>query len=152
MSLYIKIVTPSGYLWSCWSAKPSCPPMLHSEIRMIKQTKWCPIYWPHLQRTCGSGGQAGRDSAVRTAWASGTDPHNLLLTLQTDDLVLGVFTDLAAAHVLSRDLDCHTCAHPTDKSHVRPCVVLQHPPHRRLSHFLLRMASSYKGNAFSRTH
>lgn len=102
--------------------------------------------------TCGSGGEARRNGAARTARTSRTHPHHLVLTLQADDLVLRVFPDLAAAHVLAPGLDLHTLfADLTDQSHVCSCLMLQHPPlHRRRSH-LLRTALACEGNNFSCT-
>lgn len=79
--------------------------------------------------TCGSGGEAGRYGAAR---ASRTNPHHLVLALQTDDLVLLVLLvlpDLAAAPLLAPRLDLHTCVDLTDQSHVsRSCFMLEHPP------------------------
>lgn len=82
--------------------------------------------------TCGSGGEARRDGAAGTAWTSRTNPHHLVLTLQTDDLVFLIFSHLAGADVLAPGLDLHACIYLTDQSHVCSCIMLQHPPRRSL--------------------
>lgn len=93
------------------------------------------------QGTCGSGGEARRDGAARTARTSRTYPHPLILTLQTDDLVFLIFCHLAAAHVLAPGLDLHTCVDLVDQPHVGSrLMVIQHSPSRRLRSRLLRMA------------
>lgn len=97
-----------------------------------------------LAFTCGSGWEARRDSAARTARTPRTNPHHLILTLQTDDLVVLVVFHLAAAHVLTPGVDLHACVDLTDQSHVGSSLMIQHPPHRRRSH-LLRMGSAWGG-------
>lgn len=97
--------------------------------------------------TCRSGGEARRDGSARAAWTSRTNPHHLILTLQTNDLVFMIFSDFAAAYVLTPCLDLHTCVDLMDQSHVWSCLILQHPPPHKQSR-LLRMASTSEGNNF----
>lgn len=98
--------------------------------------------------TCGSEGEARRDGAAWTPRTSRTHPHHLVLTLQTDDLVLLVFSDVAAAHVLAPGLDLHTLFADLTESHVCSRLTLQHPLlHRRQSHLLRTEATSPAGKA-----
>jgi len=110
---------------------------------MCGKTSDCSRHSAHLlQRmnyTCGSGGEARRDGAAGTARTSRTNPHYLVLALQTDDLVVVVFSHLAATHVLTPGLDLHTSVDLLDQSHV--WLMIQHTPHRRRLH-ILRMASA----------